>query len=71
MAYNGDTLAHMKNYLDFWVSYHGPQLSNLGVTATVINNNHYDFDESYFFGDDNVQSIVNHPNYLKEENHGN
>ena len=69
MSYNGDTLAHMKNYLDFWVSYHGPQLSNLGVTVNVIDNNHYDFDESYFFGEDNMQSIVNHPNYSSGQVH--
>lgn len=63
IAYKGDTVAHQLNYLTFFKDYYQSQFSNLGVNVEVINNNHPDFDNEYFFGQSVLENITNDPDY--------
>ena len=63
IAYRGDTVDHQLNYLTFFKDYYQSQFNNLGVNVEVINNNHPDFDNDYFFGQAILENITNDPDY--------
>ena len=63
IAYNGETLTDMYNYLTFWVQQHSASLSVLGISVSVIDNNDPDFNNEYFFGQSTLNNITSHEDY--------
>jgi len=63
ISYNGETHVEMYNYLTHWVSQNSSQISALGITVSVIDNNSPYFDTAYFFGQPAMENVANHEDY--------